>query len=244
MSHSYPPASMETTSLADLLDVQDLDSQIDRLLDRRKSLPELKAYKEAHETQLSLENELAEASAALKTIELDFDKNEGELEMLESKLTEHETRLYAGGMSARETEYMRLEVQSLKGQRSAMEERVLALLEDLDPVRDTVQRLVAEGAAVGSAKEGLEKVIKAEWAQIDAELARKEERKKEAIAPIPSDLLEMYEKLRLSKEGVAIGRFEHGVCGGCHMALSAAEAVEALDAEIPRCVHCRRILVP
>ncbi|HLF60283.1 MAG TPA: C4-type zinc ribbon domain-containing protein [Acidimicrobiia bacterium] len=235
---------METTSLADLLDVQDLDSQIDRLLDRRKSLPELKAYKEAHETQLSLENELAEASAALKTIELDFDKNEGELEMLESKLTEHETRLYAGGMSARETEYMRLEVQSLKGQRSAMEERVLALLEDLDPVRDTVQRLVAEGAAVGSAKEGLEKVIKAEWAQIDAELARKEERKKEAIAPIPSDLLEMYEKLRLSKEGVAIGRFEHGVCGGCHMALSAAEAVEALDAEIPRCVHCRRILVP
>jgi len=244
LSHSYPPASMETTSLADLLDVQDLDSQIDRLLDRRKSLPELKAYKEAHETQLSLENELAEASAALKTIELDFDKNEGELEMLESKLTEHETRLYAGGMSARETEYMRLEVQSLKGQRSAMEERVLALLEDLDPVRDTVQRLVAEGAAVGSAKEGLEKVIKAEWAQIDAELARKEERKKEAIAPIPSDLLEMYEKLRLSKEGVAIGRFEHGVCGGCHMALSAAEAVEALDAEIPRCVHCRRILVP
>ena len=235
---------MEITSLADLLDVQDLDLQIDRLLDRRKSLPELDAYRQAHEKQAALEKELVEASDILKTMELDFDKSEGELEMLESKLTEHETRLYAGGMSARETEYMRLEVQSLKGQRSAMEERVLALLDDLDPARDAAQKLTDEIGLLTSEKESLEKVIKAEWKQIDAELARKEERKKEAIVPIPPDLLEMYEKLRLSKEGVAIGRFEHGVCGGCHMALSAAEAAEALDAEIPRCVHCRRILVP
>ena len=244
MSHRYPPAFMEITSLADLLDVQDLDLQIDRLLDRRKSLPELEAYREAHEKQLSLEKQLLDASAALKTLELDFDKHEGELEILEHKLSEHETRLYAGGMSARETEYMRLEVQSLKGQRSAMEERVLTLLEDLDPARDTVQKLVAEGETVMTSKEALERIIKAEWKQIDAELARKEERKKDAVSPIPPDLLEMYEKLRLSKEGVAIGRFEHGVCGGCHMALSAAESAEALDAEIPRCVHCRRILVP
>jgi predicted nucleic acid-binding Zn-ribbon protein len=53
----------------------------------------------------------------------------------------------------------------------------------------------------------------------------------------------MYEKLRHSKEGVAIGRFEHGVCGGCHMALSPAEQAEAFSDEIPRCVHCRRLLV-
>ena len=234
---------MEITSLADLLDVQDLDLQIDRLLDRRKSLPELEAYRKAHEQQLALEKELLEASSLLKTLELDFDKHEGELEILESKLKEHETRLYAGGMSSRETEYMRLEVQSLTGQRSAMEERVLTLLEDVDPARETVQRLTAEREAVMSTKGALEKVIKAEWKQIDAELARKEERKKEAITPIPPDLLEMYEKLRLSKEGVAIGRFENGVCGGCHMALSSAEAAEALSAEIPRCVHCRRLLV-
>src|SRR5262245_35190105 len=105
---------MEISTLADLLDVQDLDLQIDRLLDRRQSLPELAAYREAHESQQALEAELTEASNALKSLELDFDKSEGELEMLESKLTEHETRLFAGGMSARETEYMRLEVQSLR----------------------------------------------------------------------------------------------------------------------------------
>jgi predicted nucleic acid-binding Zn-ribbon protein len=234
---------MEMTSLADLLDVQDLDLQIDRLLERRQSLPELTSYKDAHEQEQQLTGEIDTASNDLKTLELEFDKAEGELQILEAKLGEHETRLFAGGMSARETEHMRLEVQSLHGQREALEEKVLGMLERLDPVREVVADLASRRDAIGQEKAALESVIKAEWKQIDAELARKEERKVEALAPIPSDLLELYETLRQSKEGVAIGRFEHGVCGGCHMTLSPAEQIEAFDADIPRCVHCRRILV-
>jgi predicted nucleic acid-binding Zn-ribbon protein len=234
---------MEMTSLSDLLDVQDLDLQIDRLLGRRQSLPELGSYKDAHEQEQQLAGEMDAASNDLKTLELEFDKAEGELQILEAKLTEHETRLFAGGMSARETEHMRLEVQSLHGQREALEEKVLGMLERLDPARDVVADLASRRDSIGQEKAALESVIKAEWKQIDAELARKEERKAEALAPVPPDLVELYETLRQSKEGVAIGRFEHGVCGGCHMALSPAEQVEAFDADIPRCVHCRRILV-
>ncbi len=234
---------MEITSLADLLDVQDLDLQIDRLLERRQSLPELAIYKATHEKEQVLNAELDTAESELKVIELEFDKSEGELQILELKLQEHETRLYAGGMSGRETEHMRLEVQGLKGQREALEERVLRRLEELDPARKQVAELRSRIESVTADKTALETTIKAEWKQIDAELARKEERKKEALVPVPADLVEMYEKLRQIKEGVAIGRFEHGVCGGCHMALSPTEQVEALGAEIPRCVHCRRILV-
>lgn len=234
---------MQLTSLADLLDVQDLDLQIDRLLEQRQSLPELASYRTAHEELQSLERELTGAAKQLKQLELDFDKAEGELGMLESKLAEHETRLFAGGMSARETEHMRLEVQSLKGQREAKEERVLQMLEDVDPARESVAGIEQRMAALKEEKSSLEATIKKQWAKIDAELARKEERKKEAISPVPQDMIELYESLRSSKEGVAIGRFENGVCGGCHMALSPAEQAEALGADIPRCVHCRRILV-
>ena len=49
---------MEMTSLADLLDVQELDLQIDRLLARRQSLPELDAYKDAHEREQELTAEI------------------------------------------------------------------------------------------------------------------------------------------------------------------------------------------
>ena len=234
---------MELVSLADLLDVQDLDLQIDRLLEQRQSLPELESYKETHETLTSKQADLDQARASLRELELSLDKAEGELELLELKVDEHETRLFAGGMSARETEYMRLEVQSLKGQQEAMEEKVLQMLEGIDPARESVAKLETEVGALSATKDELEKSIKAQWTQIDGELARKEERKKEAIVPVAPDLLELYEKLRRIKEGVAVASYDHGVCGGCHMTLSPAEQDEAFDSDLPRCVHCRRILV-
>ena len=234
---------MQMTSLVDLLDVQEIDLHIDRLLHQRQSLPELEEYREAHETIERLTVEHDKAVAHLRDLELDFDKSEGELEMLEAKLTEHETRLFAGGMSARETEYMRLEVQSLRGQGEAKEERVLTMLEDVDPVREAVTELEQSIEKVSSRKTELEAAIKAEWKKIDAELSRKKERKREALEPIPADLVETYESLRNTKEGVAVGKLENGVCGGCQLTLSAAEQAEALDAEVPRCVHCLRILV-
>ncbi|HEY5891055.1 MAG TPA: hypothetical protein VIW94_10190 [Acidimicrobiia bacterium] len=234
---------MELTSLADLLDVQDLDIEIDRLLHQRQNLPELAEYKATHEQIGSLQSELDVASTSLRELELDFDKSEGELEILEAKLKEHETRLFAGGMSGRETEHMRLEVESLRGQREAMEEKVLRLLDTVDPVREAVRDLEKRIADFGATKAELESAIQEQWKQIDAELARKEERKKEAIVPVPADLMELYEKLRPMKEGIAVGRFEGGVCGGCNMALSPAERDQTFSVETPRCVHCRRILV-
>lgn len=234
---------MELTTLADLLDVQDLDLQIDRLLHRRQGLPELADYKATHEELTAIEADLEEATSTLRAHELDFDKSEGELEILESKLNEHETRLFAGGMSGRETEHMRLEVQSLKGQREAMEEKVLRLLDTVDPARELVEQLDDRRTALSARKEALETVIKVEWKKIDAELSRKQERKAEAILPVPADVMDLYEQLRSSKEGVAVGRLEDGVCGGCNMALSSAEQTEALEADPPRCVHCRRLLV-
>lgn len=234
---------MELISLADLLDVQALDTQIDRLLDERQSLPELAEYKAVHEKLAALQSDLDQAKADLKKLELALDKAEGELQLLEIKLDEHETRLFAGGMSARETEHMRLEVQSLKGQKDALEEKVLGLLEEVDPAREKVKRLEAEVEKETETKAGLESSIREQWKRIDAEIARKEARKSEAISPIDEDLLELYEKLRSIKEGVAIAPFDHGVCGGCHMALSPAEQEEAFAEDLPRCVHCRRLLV-
>ena len=235
---------MEIPALADLLDVQELDLAIDRLLARRAGLPELERYRRTQEQLDDLASRIETASQELRVIELDTDKAEGELEILEQKLTESETRLFAGGMSARETEHMRLEVQSLTGQKGASEERVLGLLDRLDPIRDELASLEDERKGMQEEKQTLEASITAEWRSIDAEIARKEERKREALEPVPSDLVELYETLRSTKEGVGIGRLEDDTCGGCHIRLSPAEIAQVKKSDPPRCVHCRRILVP
>jgi predicted nucleic acid-binding Zn-ribbon protein len=96
---------------------------------------------------------------------------------------------------------MRLEVQSLRGQGGALEEKVLRLLDDVDPVRDEVAGLNKEIDRLNDEKEGLESSIKEQWKTIDDDLARKEERKVQALAPIDAGLLDLYEKLRGIKEG-------------------------------------------
>lgn len=234
---------MEISALADLLDVQALDLEIDRLLNRRAGLPELERYRSAQEQIEEAQERVAELSQELRALELEADKAEGELELLELKLTEHETRLFAGGMSARETEHMRLEVESLRGQREASETRVLGLLDRLDPLRDEIQRENTALEVLVAEKGELERKITEEWRLIDAELGRKEERKREALAPVPGHLVELYDRLRASKEGVAIGRLDDGTCGGCHVRLSPSEINEVRDSDPPRCVHCRRLLV-
>ncbi len=234
---------MEIPALADLLDLQEVDLQIDRLLDRRQSLPELAEYRSANEARRQAETRREEVAGRHRQMSLDLDKAEGELEILEARLSESETRLYAGGMSGRETEHKQLEVTSLKGQQSALEERVLKLLDLREALDAELAAADEEIAAALTVEKRLEEVIAAQWKEIDLELGRREQRKAEMTPGIPAELMELYETLRKTKEGVAVGRLEHGSCGGCHLSLSAPEQSEAREYDPPRCTHCRRILV-
>lgn len=243
MGPSPNAANPEGLALSDLLDLQDVDLTIDRLIHQRQTLPELSKYQEAAGRREALEALRAEKAAVLRSLELDLDKAEGELELVEIKLKESETRLYAGGMSGRETEQKRLEVQSLRGQQSALEDRVLGLIDQVDPVRAEVARISSKLAATAEEVSAFEGVIAAAWRQIDGQIGRHEESKREIAATIPDPLITLYEQLRKSKDGVAVGRLTGGVCGGCHLALSLPEQTEAADWDPPRCLHCMRILV-
>ncbi len=56
--------------------------------------------------------------------------------------------------------------------------------------------------------------------------------------------MDLYDELReLKTDGVGAARLDEGVCGGCHLRLSAAEQSQAMKESPPRCIHCRRILV-
>lgn len=238
-------AMSEFQSLADLLELQRVDSEIDRLLDRRASLPELERFKDAHLRADTVRKELGGNETALRELGLDLDRTSGELEMAETKVGQQEQRLYAGGMSAKETENMRLDVQSLRRRVSEAEDRVLELLQTKETFDNETAVIRDQLATVEAEEQQLRGAIKEAWKGIDAELARREERKAAAVTLIPPDLLELYEQLRERKEGVAVGRLdETWVCGGCHLKLSAAERRQALAEDPPRCIHCRRILVP
>lgn len=233
----------EMQRYGDLLDLQEVDLDIDRLIHTRASLPALDQYRTAHDASATAGNEHEGLDQEFKLASRDLDKAEGELEILEEKLGREEQRLFAGGMSARETENMRNEVTSLRSQQSEMEDLVLELIDARESLEERVETSRAKLAELKATESALEAQVGAEWRKIDAELARREGSKAEIIRLIPPDLLATYDRLRNSKEGVAIGRLIDGVCGGCHLALSAAEQLEVAADDPPLCLHCRRLLV-
>jgi len=233
----------ELRSLADLLDLQEVDLQIDRLLHDRQSLPELDEYREAHGHNEALKGELANAEAILRDTSLDLDKTEGELEITGQRLDAEQNRLYAGGMSARDAEYLRREVEMLQRKRSEAEDKVLELMEAREQQEATVADLKTSQQEAEADKSRIEGLIKEAWAGIDARLGVKEARKAEIVPRIDEDLVDLYEQLREKKEGIAAGALTDNMCGGCHLKLTAAEIVEAKRSDPPRCIHCRRILV-
>lgn len=230
-------------SLEDLLDLQALDVDIDRLLDRRASLPELEAYKKAHAEVTSLQARITSLSDRRREVELASDKSDGEMKLEETKAEREEQRLYAGGLSARDATHLRDEVAMLRRRISEREDEILALMEEREQLDAEIGALDAERDAVAAEKARIEEVVSASWKEIDAEVARLEERKAAVVPLIDPDLLELYERVRPSHEGVAVARLAEGVCGGCHLALSAAEQVQAAKQFPARCIHCNRIIV-
>jgi len=231
-------------SLHDLLDLQDVDAHIDRLIDQRQNLPELVDYRATHEATLRVGAARDDTAARLRVLELAIDKTSGELEITQEKAGNEEMRLYAGGLSARDADYLRREVELLKAKVGGMEEEVLELMESREEVESDLTRLDAELTVETSHKTELEAGIRESWRLIDAEIAVKEHRKNEIMPLVDEDLIDLYEGLRDSRDGRVVGALNNGVCGACHLMLSSAEENEARQQNPPRCVHCRAILVP
>jgi predicted nucleic acid-binding Zn-ribbon protein len=169
-------------------------------------------------------------------VDLAEDRAEGEMKLDEEKLVREERRLYAGGLTARDATHLRDEVDMLRKRVSTREDEALSLIDQREDGQRTLDTLQAQRSASAADEARFEAAIKQAWAEIDADVARLEAKK---AATVP-----LYEEIRPAKEGVAVAALVDGVCGGCHLRLSAAEEAQALRAVPPRCHHCRRILAP
>ena len=164
----------EFRSLEDLLDLQVVDLEIDRLLHRSQSLPELEGYRRAHEALGALDAGLTEAEGRRRQADLAGDKAQGELDLAEGKVKREERRLYAGGISARDAENLRREVEMLRRLVSEREDQILELIDAREKAEAEVTALARERDSARAEKERLDGLIKEEWRGIDAEIARAE----------------------------------------------------------------------
>jgi predicted nucleic acid-binding Zn-ribbon protein len=231
-----------------LLELQDLDTELDRLAHKRATLPERAELSRLREAVGKLDAE----RKAVDGRRSGPGNRQAELERAIDEATERiksiEQRLYHGeGYAFRDQQAMADEVKALEKRRSEMEDEELELLEQLEPIDAelaTIERRRAELVAEGSVQRvNLEKTEQA----IDAELAVVGARRAPMVALVPEPLEAEYERLRKKFGGVGVSRLVRGSCSGCHLVLPATE-LDAIHHAAPgalfHCDQCGRLLVP
>jgi predicted nucleic acid-binding Zn-ribbon protein len=228
-----------------LLDLQRLDLAIDRLRARRAALESGGDLRAARAEADAAEATLGEHRLQIEALDRDASKAEHEVDSLNQKAAAEEARMTSGAVAnARELDAIGHEIQNLRRRVADREDELLAIMER----REALEKGAAEAERVATDKRRLADDVRqasgAELDQVEAELAAREAERPAVAAAIDPDVLELYEELRPQKKGVAAAALVDGVCQGCHEQLSSAELdhVRRQD-DVPRCDHCRRILV-
>jgi uncharacterized protein len=239
------PTEVDPAVLGRLLELQDEDTAVKRLEERRASLPEAHRLSELRDQVAELEADLAIARKQLDEIAREQGRLEGETELTTQKIQREEQRLFAGIVSnPKELSSLQAEVEMLKRRKAGLEDELLEVLVQRDQAAETATSLEAEWRDMKTEADELTRTVADLTGTIDTELAAHREARSTVASAVPGDLLQLYERLRAQKGGIAAAALRDGTCQGCHTKLPAKE-VERVRSErgLQRCDNCRRILV-
>jgi predicted nucleic acid-binding Zn-ribbon protein len=230
---------------AHLLELQQLDSAIDRLRARIATLTAGSELAAAVRDADAAEARLGEIKLQLDALDRDTGRLEHDVDSLRQKAAAEEQRMASGAVAnSRELEAIGHEVTNLRRRIADREDEELAIMERRETLAAGEKDATETATKLRDSADRLRAAAGDELTSTEAELAARESERPAAAAAVDPEVLELYEELRPQKKGVAAAALVDGVCQGCHEQLSSVELshVRSTDA-IPRCEHCRRILV-
>jgi len=229
-----------------LLDLAELDTTLDRLAHRRRTLPELAEIDERSKQYARLVTQVIEAETEAGDLAREQAKAESDVDAVRTRAERDQKRLDSGAVtSPRDLASLQSEIASLHKRQGDLEEVVLEIMERREAADSKVTDLIAQREQVKAELKAAEERRDAALAEIEKEVAEVQGRRTTVAGDIPADLLKLYEKLR-EQYGVGAAMLRGGRCQGCKVALSIAEmnAIKAAPHdEVLRCEECRRILV-
>ena len=228
-----------------LLDLQEVENDLrDKIAAYKAVQKELELTSPVRRAKRALE-EASEKEAETRARQQDIQL---EWQGLIEKANQEEQRLYSGKVqNPRELEDLQMEVEQLTRRREVLEERALELIEQVDQLSTETQ--AAEEAYTSVAEESRERQeqLAAYHKALRVEIARRRKEREKMLGDIdPADLDQYRYVQRLKNDTHAVAVLKDGVCGACHIEVSAAkrDSVERSDrTALSTCGNCGRILV-
>ncbi|WP_029153090.1 zinc ribbon domain-containing protein [Microbacterium gubbeenense] len=226
-----------------LLDLSRVDVELQRAEEARRNPPQAARVKELLAVRGEQGRALVEKSNARDDLKVLLGRVESDISVARVRQDRDRDRLEKTAV-ARDARALESEIEALTARIDGLETQQLELMEQLQAADDDVaaqQSLLDQTSAEGQelsagGKQAVEKAA-AELEQLTRDRAA-------LVEKIPADLVADYD--RLAARGPAVGHFQHGTCGGCHMALApthVAQLRKTADDEVFHCPECGGIIV-
>lgn len=220
-------------------------AQVDNgLVDIRKRAAALDVGQSLQPKLAELEREFAEHVAPAKALQTEALDIELRQKSIDEKIAKFDKQLYGGAVvNAREVENIEKEIQMLKKQRAALDDRLLEIWDKapaMQKVADVVETRLNE---VKKAIADKRKAAIAEKARLEADFKRYTEARPGLTGGISASLMSKYDDIRKRVGGsgmVEVTRRQ--TCAGCGLVIPEQTMAHLADDKVVTCEGCRRIL--
>lgn len=229
-----------------LLDLQKLDTRLDQIAHRERTLP-LNAQVEQAQRQVDTsEEEVVLSRTALSDVDREITRADVDVQQVRDRAARNQARLDAGQGSAKDLQALQHELEALARRQGDLEDVELEVMERAEELRTTLTRREEELQVGRTRLDELEGERGVELRELTAERERITADRSNVAAGVGQDLLDLYTRIREQRGGIGAAALGQRRCGGCGLEIDQSELARirgAADDEVLRHDECGRILV-
>lgn len=229
-----------------LLDLQALDTRLDQLAHRAKSLPQHARIAELDGRIADLDTAIAASRTAVGDLRRELAKAEADVQQVRDRAARDQQRLDSGTGSAKDLQALQSEMVSLAKRQGDLEDVELEAMERLEAHEGTLSELTTAHAALLNDRAGVEAERDAELRVLEQQAAQVRTEREALAAPLEDRLIALYDRLRGRLGGVAVAALRHGRSEGSGLPVPGTELAKIKatpEDEIVYCEDSGRILV-
>jgi uncharacterized protein len=229
-----------------LLDVQSLDTRLDQLAHKRRTLPELARLAELDGQLDDLHTALVTSQTAVSDLRREVAKAEADVEQVRARAARDQARLDSGQGSPKDLQALQHELETLGRRQGDLEEVELEVMERLEAHETTRGEVTIAHDALIARRAEVVVERDAAFAAIDAEVAALGAERATAADGLDAGLVTLYERLRGQLGGSGAAALRGRRCEGCRLELNPLDLdgiKKKSEDTVVRCEECGRILV-
>lgn len=230
-----------------LLDVQALDTDLDRIQHRRSNLDEQARVDDLSTQSRVIADRLTAIGVEVADLSLEQRKADNDVELVRERAAKDAALLDSGTITdSKQLTHLQSEIASLARRQAELEDVEIEIMERLEGAEHRLRDLTADkerlDAESDQARQDLQRVLD----ELEATESQTRSERDALAAGIAPELIGLYERLRSEYSGVGAAKLFRGRCEGCRIELTPVDISrirEAAPDEVLRCEECRRILV-